>query len=78
MVKKTMFSKRELELIENLKTVDITASADKMKISPRTARSMLVRIRDKIELARDTSNYAANWLDSGKHPRLGKLLRREE
>lgn len=73
-----MFGKRELELIELLKSQDIADAAAKLKIGRGTADSMLTRIRDKMELARDTTNHAANWLDGAKYPRLAKILRRQE
>lgn len=71
-----MYSPRELMLIEALKTQEIVDAAKTLHVERATVDAMLTRIRDKIELARDSSNYAANWLDGGKYPRLAKLLRR--
>lgn len=60
-------------LLEALKTKDIADAAKDLKIQRNTADSMLTRIRDKFELARDTTNHEANLL---KLNRLAKILRR--
>ena len=72
-----LFSKRELEIINLLKEVEIKEAAERLEVTRGTIYSYLNRIRDKIETARNTVNMANNWLDSGKNQRLGKLLRRQ-
>jgi len=72
-----LFTRRELEVASCLKELTIQETADKLKIRRSTVDSYLSRMRDKITVARNTSNIAANWLDSGRNPRLAKLLRRQ-
>jgi DNA-binding CsgD family transcriptional regulator len=72
-----LFSPRELEVIEALKKKEIVEVAKELKISRATVDNLLSRVRDKIDLGRETSNLAANWLDGAKNPRLAKLLRRQ-
>lgn len=75
MNRKTMISNRELVLLEALKSNDIADAAKELKIQRGTADAMLSRVRDKFELARDTTNHEANLL---KNARLAKILRRQE
>lgn len=76
--RKILFTDRELQVVDALKTREIGEVATALKLRPSTVRAHLNHIRDKIEVARDTSNLAANWLDSSKAPRLAKLLRRQD
>ena len=68
------FTEKELELLENLKTMSIKDAAGEIGISRAYADTLLTRIRDKIEDGRQIVNTAANLM---KHQRLAKLLRRQ-
>lgn len=72
----TYFNENEFRFAEHLRTMEVQDAAKKMGWSPSYAYNVLSRMRDKIERAHKTVNIANNWKDSGKNPRLAKLLRR--
>lgn len=74
-LREKMFTKKQLEIIELLKVMNINDAYAELKITRGAADKRLYNIRTKIEKARRISNIATNWM---KHKRLAKLLRRQE
>lgn len=72
----TYFNENEFRFAEYLRTMEVREAAKKMGWSSSYAYNRLEAMRDKIERAHNTVNIANNWKDSGKNPRLAKLLRR--
>ena len=58
--------------------MDIKSVAEELRISKSSVYTTLDRMRKKIQKAHNTVNVANNWKDSGKNPRLAKLLRSYE
>ena len=75
--KDSFFTRRELEIIEKLKESTIINTANQLNLARSTIDATLFRVRNKIQKAHNTVNVANNWKDSGKNPRLAKLLRRQ-
>lgn len=74
----TYLTQKEYEILEHLKTKTVNETAKIMEISSSNIYATLYNIRNKDEKSRNTINYLNNLKDSGKNPRLAKLLRRQE
>lgn len=72
----TYFNENEYRFAEMLRTMEVKEAAKEMGWSMSYAYNRLSAMRDKIERSHNTVNVANNWKDSGKNPRLAKLLRR--
>jgi len=72
----TYLTQKEYEILEYLKTKTVNETAKTMDISSSNIYATLYNIRNKDEKSRNTINYLNNLKDSGKNPRLAKMLRR--
>lgn len=76
MTPSSYFNENEFRFAELLRIMEVKEAAKELEWSRSYAYNVLERMRDKIERAHNTVNIANNWKDSGKNPRLAKLLRR--
>ena len=73
----SLFNENEFRFAELLKKRTVREACEKMGWSNSYGYNRLEAMRDKIEKAHNTVNTSNNWKDSGKNPRLAKLLRRQ-
>jgi hypothetical protein len=72
------FTKRQLLIIDSLKTRTIKETAKHLNMKRGAVDGVLFRIRNEINRAQGTVNLSTHWKNSKENPRLAKLLRRQE